>query len=158
MSGPQGLILQPNLNTIGNVQYRNLVKQYGYDPFVIMPPNADFFDLFASRSVASAGTETFFTTEIGPNEFVRISAIGIEADANSLVVIQDMVFRLRVNGNNERFYGAMSDQIGTGQRPTTVFVRIFEPGALLDFVVENNDGTNLALAFGRVQGWTIPHS
>lgn len=158
MSGPQGLVLTPNLDLVGNVQYRALVEQYGFDPFLIMPPNADFFDLFASRSIASGGAGTIFSTEIGPNEFVRISAIGIEADANSLVDINNMVFRLRVNGNNDRFYGALSDQIGTGQRPTNVFVRIFEPGALLDFVVENNDGTNLALAFGRVQGWTIPHS
>lgn len=156
----QGLILPggPSLEFIGSVQYRNLIQRYGFDPFVIMPPNADFFDLFSSQSIASGGTGTFFAAELGPNEFVRVSAIGLESDADSLVSITNMVFRLRVNGNNDRFYGNLSDQIGTGQRPTEVLVRIFEPGSLLEFIAENNDGANTALAFGRVQGWTIPHS
>jgi len=154
----QGLILEPNLDAIGSVQYRNLVERYGFDTFLIMPPNGQFFDLFSSQTCSSSGgTGLFFSATLGPNEFARISGIGMEADAAGLVDISDMVFQLRVNSHRHRTYGAMSDQIGTGQSPTEVMARIFEPGSLLEFQAVNNNASNTATAFGRVQGWTIPH-
>jgi len=159
--GITGIVLPQSgkqLGFMGSVTYRKLIQRYGFDPFVIMPPNAGWFDLFASRTVASGGgVATVFSSEIGANEFVRISNIGMEADANAVVSITDLVYSLRLNGNPLRFYGAMSDQIGTGQDPTDIFVRIFSPGATLDFTITNNHASVAALSFGRVQGWTIPH-
>ena len=130
----------------------------GFDPFLIMPPNAQWFDLFASRTVTSGGgTATIRSVEIGANEWVRISAIGMEADANGNVGISDLVFALRVNGNAVQPYGGMSDQIGTGQAPTEVFARVFQSGGVLDMFVTNNHVSVNSLSFGRFQGWTIPH-
>ena len=96
-----GLVLpQSNLNLsfLGSVRYRELIKRYGFDPFMIMPPNAQWIDEFASRTVAAAGgTADVFNIEIGGNEWVRISNIGMEADANAVVGISDLVYSLRIN-------------------------------------------------------------
>ncbi len=148
-----------SLQFVGSVLYRSLIERYGFDPFMVMPPNAAWFDLFASRTVAFGGATTvvFRSLQIGANEWLRISALGMEADANSVVTIADLVYSLRLNGNPIRHYGAMSDQIGTGQRPTEIFVRIFQSGGLLEYTIINNHVSQNSLSFGRFQGWTIPH-
>lgn len=124
---------------------------------VFDPRQGEFFDKFGSQLVAAlGGVETLVRFRIGVDEMFRVSAIGMEPDSNSLVGIGDLLFTLLINKIPHRFYSNMADQIGTGQRPTDTFALLDFPGGLVEFQVTNNNATNAALAFGRIQGWTMP--
>lgn len=157
----QALAFQPGRRFpgVGSREYRDLLERHGFDPFLSMPPDGQFFDIFSSQTVNSGGgVGTFASLRIGANEWLRVSAIGLVADSNSVVSIASMVFQLRLNRVPMQFYNNISDVIGTGQLPTPVLAKIFSKAALLEFFATNNDGAVNALSFGRIQGWTIPLS
>lgn len=133
-----------------------------FDPFLRPPPDADVFDLFRSVNIAPGATQTLAEFILGRNEFARISNLGqeiLDDPAGTAVTgFANTVWRIVINSANDRFFGDIRDQIGRGDQPSEIFIRLSEPGARVLFQATNNHATLTFLTFGRLRGWTIPLS
>ena len=130
---------------------------YGFDPTIEKPGIGQAFDLFTSINIASAGAVgQFALIRLAPNEWIRFSNIGMEADTNGLVPFENVSFDILVNRQQDQFYRDMVDQLGRGQDPAPINLVVDRPGAEIIFRATNNHASTATRTFGRIMGWTIP--
>lgn len=129
------------------------------DPYLNPPPDAIFFDRFASVSVAAGATELLAEIRMGSDELAMLTAIGQEIlddpAGTALTGFSNTSWSLEINKTRSRDFGTIVDQVGRGDNPTKIKLKVTEAGALVQFYVTNSHATDAFLCFGRIQGYSF---
>lgn len=129
------------------------------DPYLYPPPDAIFFDRFASVSVAAGATALLAEIRLGSDELAMLTGIGQEIlddpAGTALTGFSNTSWSLQINKVRTRDFGSIVDQVGRGDDPTTIQLKVTEAGALIQFYVTNSHATDAFLCFGRIQGYSF---
>lgn len=132
---------------------RVTAENEGRNPFIHMPANAQFLDVDRALSIALSSQATLFSIKLDRNEWARLSMIGLEPDTLGIVPMADVQFLLQVNRATIR---TINNQIGAGDNPTVLFIKVVQPGSEIRLVGVNNNAVTAATMFARLIGWSIP--
>lgn len=132
---------------------RVTAENNGRNPFIDMPANAQFLDVDRALSIPLSDQATLFSIKLDRNEWARLSMIGLEPDTNGVVPMVDVQFLLQVNRSTIR---TINNQIGRGDDPTVLFIKVQQPGSEIRLVGVNNNTVAPATMFARLIGWSIP--
>jgi len=129
------------------------------DPFLYPPPEAVFFDRFASVSTAPGATSLLCELQLTAGEQAVITGLGQEIQddpaGTAITGFSDTIWSLRVNDAPTRDHGNMVDQRGRGFNLADIRIKISEEKALIQFMVTNTHGADTFLCFGVIQGYSF---
>ena len=132
---------------------RVTIENGGRNPYSFAPVNAEHIDFDTALSVALSSQAELFRIKLDRNEWARLSMIGLEPDTNGVVPMADVQFLLQVNRATIK---TINNQIGRGDDPTFLFIKVQQAGSEIRIVGVNNSATTAATMFARLIGWTIP--
>jgi hypothetical protein len=113
--------------------------------------NVESFDYYASVNIANGNSGEIVAAQLGA-AFKQgyITALGIGIDDPSAFV--GSIFSVRVNGNPDRYYQSIQDQLAPFSEPREIAPILIKPNDRITvFVVNNNAASKLYAA--RLRGF-----
>jgi len=129
------------------------------DPYLNPPPEADFFDRFASVTTAPGVTSLLAELQLFAGEQAVITGWGQEIQddpaGTAITGFSNTTWSLIINGAFHRDFGQVVDQVGRGFDMADILVKITEEKALIQMMVVNTSGVDTFLCFGRIRGYSF---
>lgn len=129
------------------------------DPFIYPPPEALFWDRFASVSTGPGVISLLAELQLTAGEQAVITGWGQEIQDNpagtAITGFSNTTWSLVINGAFHRDFGQVVDQVGRGYDLAQIRIKVTEEKALIQMQVENTHGADTFLCFGRIQGYSF---